>query len=713
MTTPALRNEVVTHALVRYVHLPGTGGPRFALITVDNGHDHTRPNTFGPDGLRELAVAIDQVAAAADRGDIAGIGVVGKPFGFAAGADLPGITAVANRAAAVAIGQQGHDTFRRLGELSVPSFGFINGAALGGGLELALHCTYRTVSRGVTAIALPECFLGLVPGWGGTQLLPRIIGPNAAVTVIIENPLANNRMMSGTAAHSLGIADAIFDSADFLERSVEWAAEVIGGNYQVARHPVATADQWASALARGRAITDATVHGAAPAPYQALELLALSQTADRDSGFEAEDAALANLLMGEELRASLYSFDLVRRRARRPAGAPDLSLARPITKVGIVGAGLMASQLALLFLRRLQVPVVLTDIDPGQLDRAVTTIGENVTALTRKGRLSVDTARRLSDLVTSCPDLAGFADVDLVIEAVSEDLSVKQQVFTALEAVVNDSCILATNTSSLSVTAMAVPLRHPERVVGLHFFNPVAVMPLVEIARAAETNDATTATACAVVRQLKKSAVLVGDAPAFVVNRLLNRCMGEIFRAIDDGTPLEVADAALDPLGLPITPMTLLTLVGPAVALHVSRTLSSAFPDRFAVSENLSRLVDAGLPGVYSGEGTSRQIHPDVEALYRVGSHPVTGETIRDRAMAALALEARLLLDEGVVADPRDIDLCLLLGAGWPFHLGGITPYLDRTGVAERVTGQRFLPYGVASLPSPTSTAVTDGSLTG
>jgi len=226
------------------------------------------------------------------------------------------------------------------------------------------------------------------------------------------------------------------------------------------------------------------------------------------------------------------------------------------------------------------------------------------------------------------------------------------------------------------------------------------MMPLLEVVRAERTDDATLATAFAVGKQLRKSCVLVRDAPAFVVNRLLTRFLGEVSATVDEGTPIEVADRALAPLGLPMTPFTLLGLVGPAVALHTGDTLHAAWPDRFPLSDNLGRLVAAGKPGLLSSGADGPEVDPEVRELFVVGDRPSTPEQVRERALAALAREVRLLLDEGVVAEPQDVDLCMLLGAGWPFHLGGITPYLDRAGVSERVTGRRFLPPGVASLPA-------------
>ncbi len=697
----ALPDEVVTHALVHDVDLPGGAG-RLALVTLDNGRDHTRPSTFGPAGLAELAQVLDGLKTRADARELAAVAVTGKPFIFAVGADLTMVGAGREREQALAVGRLGHDVFRRFSELGVPSFAFVNGAAMGGGLELALHCTYRTISSGVPAVALPECFLGLVPGWGGTYLLPNLVGPQRALDVMINNALNNNTMLNGPKAFGLGIADAIFEPADFLEQSLFWAADVVAGRRTVERADVDRGEEsWEAALKAAQKVADGKVHRAAPAPYRALELVRLARTADRDTAFEAESQALADLAMGEELRASLYAFDLVQRRAKRPAGAPDAGLARPVTSIGVVGAGLMAGQLALLFARRLQVPVVLTDLDQARVDKGLAYVHGEIDGLLAKRRVSPDAANRLKGLVTGSTDKKAFADADLVIEAVFEELEIKKRVLAEVEAVVSDTCVLMTNTSSLSVGAMAADLAHPERVVGFHFFNPVAVLPLVEVVRAERTDDATLATAFAVGKQLKKSCVLVEDAPAFVVNRLLTRFLGEVTRAVDEGTPVEVADRALAPLGLPMPPFVLLQLVGPAVALHVAETLHAAFPDRYTVSENLRRLVAAGRSGVYAWDERGRPyVDDETKALLVLGNSPLTEEQVRERALRALADESRRMLDDGVVAEPQDIDLCMILGAGWPFHLGGITPYLDRSGAAEAATGRRFLPRGVASVPA-------------
>ena len=689
--------EVITHALVRDVDLAPFGFVgNLALITLDNGLDHTRPNTLGAQSLLELDAAITDALSRKP----AAIAVIGKPFIFAAGADLSALSFLSKRDQAIAIGQLGHDVFRRLDESGTPSFAFINGLALGGGLEIGLHCNYRTLAS-TAFTALPEVFLGLIPGWGGATILPKLIGPERAVQVIIGNSLNNNTMMKAKDALNLGVVDAVFEPADFLEKSVSFVAAVLSGSTRIERKDYSADPAWDAALAAGRAAALKKYGGAEIAsPMKALELIAAAKGNSRGQGFDAEDAALADLTMTDSLRASLYAFNVIQKKRKKVEGAPKPALGRKVTRVGVVGAGLMASQLALLLLRNLKCPVVMTDIDQDRADKGVAWVKNELNKLVEKKRMSAESAARLSLLISGSSDQGVFAGCDFVIEAIFEELSLKQELFKKLEKIVGPECVLATNTSSLSVEKMSEGLEHPERVVGFHFFNPVAVMPLLEVARTSKTDDATTATAVNIGKELKKTMIICKDAPGFVVNRLLTRFMGEITDAVDEGTDPQVADNAMRSIGFPMSPFELLGLVGPGVALHVSETLNANLGPRYRISPTMQAMVKEGVKTFYlRNEDGTFGANPAAVALIHKGTTPSTAEQVRSRALKALAEEARMMLDEGVVSTPAEIDLCMLMGAGWPMHLGGILPFLDREGISESVCGQRFHPPGIASLP--------------
>jgi len=689
--------EVVTQALVRQVDLSAFGAKGvLALITLDNTLDHNRPNTFGPQSL----LALDAAITAATALNPAAIALTGKPFIFAAGADLSALSFITSREQSLGIGKLGHDVFRRLGESKIPTFAFINGLALGGGLEVGLHCHYRTLAS-TAFTALPEVFLGLVPGWGGATILPKLIGPERAVQVIMLNALNNNTMMKAKDAFKLGVVDAVYEPSDFLERSIAFAANVLNGTTKVERKDYSQDPTWESALATGKAAALKKYGGAEIAsPMKALELISAAKSNTLGSGFDAEDLALADLTMSDPLRASLYAFNVIQKKRKKVEGAPKPALARKVGKVGVVGAGLMASQLALLLLRNLKCPIVMTDIDQERADKGVAWVKTELAKLVEKKRMSAESAARLSLLISGSSDQNTFAGCDFIIEAIFEELSLKQELFKKLETIVSPECVLATNTSSLSVERMSEGLKNPERVVGFHFFNPVAVMPLLEVARTSKTDDATTATAISVGKELKKTMIICKDAPGFVVNRLLTRFMGEITDAVDEGTSPEVADNAMRSIGFPMSPFQLLDLVGPGVALHVSETLHANLGDRYRISPTMAAMVKEGVRNFYvKNEDGSYGANPAALALIHRGDSPSTAEQVRSRALTALAVEARMMLDEGVVSTAAEIDLCMLMGAGWPMHLGGILPYLDREGISEAACGQRFHPKGVASLP--------------
>jgi 3-hydroxyacyl-CoA dehydrogenase len=505
-------------------------------------------------------------------------------------------------------------------------------------------------------------------------------------------------MLKAKEALELGIADELYQPVDFLEKSVQFVADILSGKKKIERKDHSNDSDWDSALALGRAAINKKYNGAKVknAEY-ALELIKESKTNTIEQGLAREVEVMVDLMMGDEFRASIYAFNLIQKGRKKVAGAPKANLARKVSKVGVVGAGLMASQLALLLVRNLKCPVVISDLDQARVDKGVAYIKAELTKLVEKKRMSAEAANRLGSLIIGTTNKADYAGCDFIIEAVFEELQLKNDLFKELEKHISPECVLATNTSSLSVEKMSAGLQHPNRVVGFHFFNPVAVMPLLEIARTPATDDETTATAIAIGKDLKKTMVIAKDAPGFIVNRLLTRFMGEITDAMDEGTPYDVADNALREIGFPMTPFELFDLVGPGVALHVSETLHNNLGPRYRVSPTIQRLVEKGVRTIYIKDDKGNKIpNPDAIALMEKGSNPSTSEQVRDRALKALAEEARLMLDEGVVSSPQEIDLSMLLGAGWPLMLGGILPYLDRAGFAN----PRFHEPGVASLPN-------------
>jgi len=572
-----------------------------ALVTIDNGEDYRVPTTLGRSAFESAVAVIEEL----EQGDWSAAVFTGKPFVFCVGADIDELGRIEDPRDGI---RAGHELFARIRALPFPTVAAINGACLGGGLELALHCDARTIASNVRHVGFPEVALSIIPGWGGTQLLPRLIGPDAAARVIVLNPLRQNRLLTAPEAVELGIADRLLEPVEFVDESLAFAA-----SFSVERSD----PDWSeleTVVRKTRAKIDDAVHGATRAPYVALDLIAGAREWSLDEGYAAEEDAMAELLVSAQAQSAAYAFTVVERRSKRPPNLPDAK-PRAVQKVGIVGAGLMATQLATLFLKRLEVPVVLRDLEQSRVDGALESIRGDVKPF-------------LGTIVSGGTGWEQFEGCDLVLEAVFEELDVKCEVFAAVRQVAPDA-ILATNTASLSVEEMGAD-------VGLHFFNPVAVMPLVEIARTSHTTDEQLATAWDIVKTLRKRGVLVADAPGFVVNRLLTRMTTVLM-----GAAVEDADDAILSLGMPMAPSVLREMVGPAVAQHVLETMHGAWPDRFPLEP------------------------PS-------GSDSRTVEEIRGQALVAVADEVQHLLAEHVVDDPADVDACLILGAGWPLFLGGV-----------------------------------------
>ena len=372
-------------------------------MTIDNGQGPAKPNVFGEAALDALAHTLDEV----ERGGFAALLLTGKPYSFSAGADLDEFPELIEPGQSAAGARAGHELFGRIRRLPIPTLAAINGVCVGGGLELALFCGRRTISTAVRHLGFPECYLGLVPSWGGTQLAPRVVGPKAALEAIVFNPMRQNRLLTGAKAFELGFADRLFGPAMFLDESLAFLWEIVAGGGPERPEPDWEGSEELFRQARRR--LDGLVHGAAPAPYRALDLVEGARTWSLEEGFHREQEAAEELIPGRHCQASIYAFNLVERRAKRGLGRPAAE-AQPVQKVGLVGAGLMATQIAARVLERLRVPLVITDVRSEALEEA---------------RASLEDPRRLLQTTDSYEDFIGC---DLVIEAVTEDTTDRKSV---------------------------------------------------------------------------------------------------------------------------------------------------------------------------------------------------------------------------------------------------------------------------------------------
>ena len=649
-------------------------GRSIAVLTLVPGLEG-KPAVFGLVGLANLDRALDVVVSDIEAGVVAGVVLTGTGKTFCAGADLDFMASITELERAHEFAAAGHRVFGRLGELGVPVVAAINGVALGGGLELALHCTVRIAARSVKAIGLPEVSLGLLPGWGGTTLLPRLIGLDPAVTVMVENPVKGNKLLTADQSLALGIVDDVCDDADLVDTAVLHASTA-----RAAMPP--KNDVTFDTEGLSQRVAELSRRAANPAVALSRLHDVIASTTSTADGFDREIDALADLICTPEFTNRVYAFHLTTQRARKPSGLPT-DAPHAVTRIGVIGAGLMASQFVGLFAERLAVPVVMTDVSQERLDSAVARVRSTLDSRVEKGQLAAATRNEIMDRVHTTLDYADFADCDFVMEAVFEDFDVKTSVLNAVEAHVSTTAVLATNTSSLSVTGLAESLTHPERMIGFHFFNPVAVMPLIEVVETALSDGSTIATAVSVAGTLRKAPVLVHDKPGFVVNRVLSAYLSAVFDLVDHGvSPSRISEALL-PMRLPMDPFALVDLIGRTVTLHMLESLHAFAPERITVSETL-RAMEAKPHG--------SNIEEDIRTLSLVATVTHDDEELRTVVEDAVVIEIDRILAERVVHEIADVDLCLINGAAWPVASGGASKYLDQCGASVRARGKTFHP---------------------
>ena len=647
--------------------------------------------------LDALSAALD--AAEADKPN-ALLVVSGKPGTFVAGADVFALTAMP-RGELLDYLQYGQDLFTRLAKFPAPTAAVLAGATLGGGLELALACDYRTATPNAK-IGLPEVTLGVVPAWGGCVRLPRLIGPAPAAELITRG-----RVMDAESARRAGVVDAVSQDAQEAAKAL-----FMGGNHQKpSRVPhLADAANLRRTLAGARQELEAFSgpHAAHyPAPLRALEAIRAGQADGVDAGFEAERTALADLRETPTGRNLLRIFAL-KQNAKKAAVRAAGGTARKVGRVAVVGGGTMGAGIAHAMLRA-GLPVDVIEAN----DAAAAAAGQRVSSLVdadaAKGRLSdagaTDAKQRLA--VHATADAARSAD--LIVEAVVENLAVKRGLFAELDRIAKPDAILATNTSSLSVSDLAAATADPSRVVGLHFFNPVPRMPLVEIVRGKQSSDDAVATAVAVTLSLGKTPVVVNDAPGFVVNRVLMPYLSEAARAATEGCDLATADANVRAWGMPMGPFELMDTIGLDVIAGIFDAMHPHLGDRVSLPPALAEAARGGALGRKSGRGfyvwpgdRAASPEPNGELLDALrNAADARADVSAERFVLPMCNESARVLEQQVVQSADAVDLATLLGLGLAPFRGGVAGFVDDQGAEEVVReleslserhGERFAP---------------------
>lgn len=732
-------------------------------------------NTLNGVVLQELEALLDEVAG--ERSVRCALLVSGKPKGFCAGADIHEIEAVTDPDDARRKVVRGQKVFQRLATLPFPAVAGIHGLCLGGGLELALACAHRIAAEDAE-LGLPEVNLGIFPAWGGTQRLPRLIGAASAVDLI-----CSARRVSGKEARRLGLVDRACPPRELLGRARAFAHELAVGRTpgpeadgrarRVARDPGAPGRLRRLALegnpvgrkvlfAQARKRILARTGGHYPAPLRALQAMEEGLEGSVEAGLALEARLVSDLVVSPISKNLIHVFGLFRSVERSPLANTRAGEA-PLARAGVVGAGVMGGGIAAL-LASAQIEVRLKDVDTGRVAEGLRAARQALESRRRRGRIDRRALRRRMNRIAGTTTYAGFGRVDLVIEAVVEDLSVKRRVLGEVGERTPPRAWLCTNTSALPVGEIAGAVRDRTRVAGLHFFNPVDRMPLVEVVRARETSDEAVAALYRLALRLRKKPVVVRDAPGFLVNRILMRYLNEAVHLVGEGVGLEAVDGAMTAFGMPVGPLALLDDIGLDVAGHVGKTLADAFPRRmepaplFRALEASGRRGRKGGRGFYVYEGTSRkgadpalrkelvnwipaadegaltggtETGPAADAAAgsgwegsepQVGSMPpaVSGipvalepESEARRPPAAVEIEHRLVfpmideaalcLADGVVGSASELDLAMIAGTGFPAFRGGLLRYADALGVEAVVSGlgRRALELGKRFEPSP------------
>jgi 3-hydroxyacyl-CoA dehydrogenase/enoyl-CoA hydratase/3-hydroxybutyryl-CoA epimerase len=613
----------------------------------------------------------------------------GKEASFIAGADINEIRGITTEAEGEAASREGQRIFRRLELLHVPTIAAVDGICVGGGLELILACGHRIASeRPETRLGLPEIRLGIIPGFGGTTRLPRLIGLRDALPLILTG-----KPIPARKAQRIGLVDEAVHPHILYERASALASEAIEGRTRrrkrqplTARLLNQSAPGRALVLSQARKQVVRETRGHYPAPLVAVETISRSIGAPLARAFEYEAKALGSLIPTPVSKNLIHVFELMEGAKRAgPRARP-----RDVEQVGVLGAGVMGGGIAQLLASN-DVFVRLKDIRADAIGQGLRHARELFDKAVQRGRLKDRDAQRHMDHIVPTLDYSGFGTVDLVIEAVVERMDVKKDVLSEVESRVPESCVLTSNTSSLSISDMQSALDRPEDFCGMHFFNPVHRMPLVEVIRGKRTSDEAVSTVFALARRLDKTPIIVNDGPGFLVNRILSPYLNEAGWLLAEGASIKNIDDALLDFGMPMGPLRLLDEIGLDVARHAGTVMYQAFGERMKPAPPLEKLGEHALLGrkgkrgfyVYDG----RKQTPNVQVYEIFQDSPrlhqdASPEEICARTVFSMVNEAARILADGIVRSAGDVDLGMITGTGFPPFRGGLLRYADSLGLA-------------------------------
>lgn len=626
---------------------------------------------------------------------------------FIAGADIHEIAGITDSAAAIEKSKRGQDILAMLAALPFPTVAVIDGACLGGGLELALACTYRLVTdNAAVKLGLPETTLGILPGFGGTWRLPRLIGMAQALPMILTG-----KSVDGAKAVKLGLADGIYPAAFIGDAVSAFILSLASAGARKAlkkrrsRRPV-------MGLIDGNPIGRSLVyraakkelmkrtHGHYPAPRMALRTVRRNYGRSYASAMKREREAFAELAVSpaaKKMIALFFTGEALKKEYRADAA--------PIRQAGVLGAGKMGGGIAWC-ISNADIPVRMKDINWDAVGKGYAAVSDMYHDAVRVKKLSEREARLKAHRVSGAVDYSGFADADIVIEAVIEDADIKMKTFRELERIVRPDAIIATNTSSLSVDALASALDHPERFVGFHFFNPVNRMPLIEVVPGMRTSEEVLVRAVAFARTLRKMPIVVRDTNGFLVNRILMAYLNEAMLLLEEGVPFTRIDAVMTRFGMPMGPFELLDEIGIKVGAKVARIIGAAHPERASMGKMLEivghheKLVGKSAEGFYRYRG-SRSPNPLIRDLMRANGMPLDSAAdereIEMRCLMRMINEAARCMEEGIITRADYLDMAMLYGTAFPAFRGGVLRTADDIGIGAVVTAlaqfeQRFGP---------------------